>query len=168
MTDAVDKTILAPIHIDFDSAHVTDDYPYGYTLRTQRKMWIESKPKFGQRVVTCTKNPKTGNWNKPKRGTYSEICVLFIEAETGHVKNDGVNKYNIVNRAGDFLSQYHQGLTQKQQDKLVVFSAANHVQEVDNIRLATHGRLAFYTRLNNVLTEWEREDLIKIKPKQEA
>lgn len=67
-----------------DNAHITDDYPYGFRLRTQRKEWIESKMDKkgnlkGQRECFQTKNPKTNEWNKPKCGTYSDVIVGYLE-----------------------------------------------------------------------------------------
>src|SRR4051812_18420178 len=67
-------------HTSADTAYVVDDYPYGRS-RTQKRYWIESKPKHGDRLVTQTLNPKTGRWNKPKAGTYASILVLFLEPQ---------------------------------------------------------------------------------------
>jgi hypothetical protein len=42
------------------------DYPYGFTLRCQKKVWIETHP-AGQRTVEMTQQPKRpGSWNTPK------------------------------------------------------------------------------------------------------
>lgn len=67
-----------------DNAHITEDYPYGFRLRTQRKEWIENKIDKkgnlkGQRECFQTKNPKTNQWNKPKCGTYSDVIVGYLE-----------------------------------------------------------------------------------------
>jgi hypothetical protein len=67
-------------HTDAESAYVVDGYPYGRD-RTQKRYWIESKPKHGDRLVTQTLNPKTGRWNKPKAGTYAAVLVLYLEPQ---------------------------------------------------------------------------------------
>ena len=61
------------------------DYPYGFNRRTQIRYYIETT-KRGQRFVSQTLNPKSGNWNKPKKSTYSRMLFIGLEPETGHVK----------------------------------------------------------------------------------
>ena len=58
---------LPPIHTSFESAYIVDSYPYGFKLRTEARFWIESNKK-GQRMVFQTLNPKTNQYNKPKKG----------------------------------------------------------------------------------------------------
>ena len=61
-----------------DNSYITADYPYGFKLRTQRKTWIETNGKRGDRVCHQTFNPKKNIWNKPKKSTYSTAIVLYI------------------------------------------------------------------------------------------
>lgn len=92
-------------HTSFETAHETADYPYGYSQRTQRREWVEYRPKYGYRYVTATRNPKTGKWNKPKASTYYELMVLVLDGE-GHVKYDCLS-YHATNDAIDrFESKY--------------------------------------------------------------
>jgi hypothetical protein len=156
-------TVLKPVHTSFESAHVIESYPYG-GYRTQMKIWIETK-KNQQRVCTCTKNPKNGKWNKPHASTYSEMRILFIDNTTGHVENDGINQYNILEKSNDFLVKYGEGLTEDQKNNLVYF-AAHVTQEKYGIKLYTDGAAKFYSKLSEVLTEMGREDLIKFKTKK--
>lgn len=95
------STFLPPadsiIHgcVDEETAFVVNDYPYG-RLRTQIRYWVESKPKFGDRFMAQTLNPKTGRWNKPKAGTYSALIIMYLEEqEDGRlfVKHAGVGNY---------------------------------------------------------------------------
>jgi len=51
------------------------NYPYG-RLRTSMFFSIEFKPRRGFRAVRQSINPKTGQLNKPKKSTYSKICLL--------------------------------------------------------------------------------------------
>ncbi len=62
------------------TAYLIKDYPYGFTLRCQKKVWIETDPKHGQRIVEMTSNPKRPGlvWNTPKKSTYDTLCGAFI------------------------------------------------------------------------------------------
>lgn len=88
-------------HTNEQNALIVDNYPYG-RLRTQKKYWIESAPKKGDRLCEQTKNPKYGNWNKPKKSTYTCIGVLY-KNEIGHVKWEGVNAYE-GRKAAEFIN----------------------------------------------------------------
>jgi len=81
-------------HVDFDTAYVIEDYPYG-RCRTQMKVWIETKQtgvltKGNQRVVWCSLNPKTGRWNKPKPNTYHRVVSMYLD-DIGHVQSAGMS-----------------------------------------------------------------------------
>lgn len=91
-----------------ENAHVTQDYPYGFHNRTQRREWIETDPKIGkivahetgikypqnkgQRFCTQTLNPATLAWNKPKCSTYSDVMVGVVEFDPA--LNKDVVTYN--------------------------------------------------------------------------
>jgi hypothetical protein len=77
-------------HASHESAFVVDDYPYSWHIRTKIRYWIETT-KHGQRFVSQTMNPKTGNWNKPKAGTYSEIKVMVRNPSNGYVGNQSLD-----------------------------------------------------------------------------
>lgn len=72
-------------HTSEDTAYFVEDYPYGFTLRTHIRYWVETHPKLGDRFCSQTMNPKTGKWNKPKKGTYSLIVVLVKNEENGYI-----------------------------------------------------------------------------------
>ena len=74
-------------HTSPDTAYTQDDYPYGYTLRTQIRYWLEHKPKHGYRLMSQTLNPKTNLWNKPKASTYSKYARLYLNSQ-GHLHQD--------------------------------------------------------------------------------
>lgn len=61
-----------------ETAHLVTDYPWGFQLRTEARFWVESN-KRGSRFVQQTKNPKTGEWCKPKKSTYSLVMVAYQE-----------------------------------------------------------------------------------------
>lgn len=77
-----DNTLFG--HTSEETALVVDDYPYGYTLRTQIRYWIETT-KRGDRFVSQTLNPKTNQWNKPKKSTYSDLMIMQRKPENGHI-----------------------------------------------------------------------------------
>lgn len=160
------KTVLPPIYTSFDSAYVIADYPYGFRQRTEMKIWIETNNKDRtrpQRVVSCTKNPATGEWNKVKRGTYQMMLVLFIDhKDNDHVKNDAMSEYSAEN-AGEFLAEYGEGLDEWHKGKLVIFDAYNKAQDELGIRLygcAPEERQMIYARRDEILISQGRADLV--------
>lgn len=72
-------------HTSPETGFVVDNYPYGYTLRTQIRYWIETKKGFGQRFCSQTLNPKTSQWNKPKAGNYHVLAVMTRNPSNGYV-----------------------------------------------------------------------------------
>jgi hypothetical protein len=82
-------------HTSPETAYIVADYPYGFTLRCQKRYWIETKPGHGQRLVTQTSNPKKPGvvWNKPKADTYWMILVLVQEDDTGYISTRGLHTY---------------------------------------------------------------------------
>ena len=69
--------ILLNIHNKEDNAFIVHNYPYG-SKRTDIKYWIEST-KRGDRFVSMTLNPKTNQWNKPKKTTYNAVMIMTQE-----------------------------------------------------------------------------------------
>lgn len=81
-------------HFSPETAHLVEDYPYGFTLRTSIRYWIETVPKKGDRFCSQTRNPKVAGevWNKPKKSTYVDVGVMYRD-EQGHVTWTGINAY---------------------------------------------------------------------------
>ena len=156
-------TVLPPTHTDFESAYVIKDYPYG-GYRTDMKIWIETKAKKGQRVVSCTLNPKSGQWNKPKAGTYHIVCVLFVDHDDkDHVKIDTMSEYD-TSKAGSFLAKYFEGMSEYYRGKLIIFDAMHKVQDEDGIRVygaSPEDRAKFWELVKGRLASIGREDLVK-------
>jgi hypothetical protein len=93
-------------HTSESNAYEVADYPYGYTARCKIRYWIETT-KHKQRSCRQTTNPKTGRWNKPQKSTYSDLVVLFIEDDTGHVKRTSYNiQYGEYPTWKTFLEKY--------------------------------------------------------------
>lgn len=81
-------------HTDFDSAVEVDDYPYG-RLRTKMRYWVEHRKGFGNRLMSCTLNPKTDRWNKPHASTYTERIYLYRDLSNGHIKPFHIGSYDV-------------------------------------------------------------------------
>ena len=70
-------------HSSFDSGYVVTNYPWGFRLKTSRRYWIETTNR-GDRFCYATLNPKTDQWCKPKKSTYSAVMVMCLN-EKEHV-----------------------------------------------------------------------------------
>lgn len=75
--------LIKELHTNEENALIVDNYPYGYK-KTLKKFWIETT-KRGDRLNGMTLNPKTQQWNKPKKSTYSDLMVL-VRNDIGHIK----------------------------------------------------------------------------------
>jgi hypothetical protein len=84
------------------------DYPYGYTLRCSIRYWIETKSGHGQRLVSQTTNPKKAGevWNKPKASTYTELRVLYLNSDNGHVESDALSTWATSDKIAAFEAAY--------------------------------------------------------------
>lgn len=78
---------------------ISENYPYGFRLKTTKTDFIEFKPKYGFRHGSQTINPKNNRLNAPKYGTYY-TAVLLGKNEDNHTKSlvldfygtEGINK----------------------------------------------------------------------------
>jgi len=91
-------------HNNSNNAYVIDDYPYGFRERTKMRVWIETKPIKGDRMVTQTLNPKTQNWNKPKESTFNLIGALYLD-DQNHIKWDGISQYSTKDQITKFVQE---------------------------------------------------------------
>jgi hypothetical protein len=93
----------------------SENYPYGYTLRTTKFDFLEFKKGKGFRHVSQTINPKTGKLNAPKNGTYSPVILLGRD-ENNHVKSKHLRFYGKegINKDCQFMAQNYNLFTQEQ------------------------------------------------------
>lgn len=104
------KTLLHN-HTSPETAHVVDDYPYGFRLRCKIRYWLEHKPRFGYRFVSQTTNPKktlpdgSHPWNKPKAGCYDQFAVLYLDSQN-HVHVDALGFYSSPEKFALFRQEY--------------------------------------------------------------
>jgi len=71
---------------------ISENYPYGFNLRTTKTDYLEFNPKFGFRHCSQTVNPKTGRLNNPKKSTYYSIMLLGTDIN-GHCKTFVLDYY---------------------------------------------------------------------------
>lgn len=115
-------------HENEETAYVVADYPYGFRLRTSIRYWIETT-KQGQRFCSQTLNPKTGQWNKPKKSTYSDITVLAIDESSGHVVNYGFSiAYSDEKETADFIASLGE-LTEYEKNQVKRFNAIHKTRK---------------------------------------
>jgi hypothetical protein len=62
--------------IPTDDKIISENYPYGYKLRTTKTDYLEFNNKKGFRHCSVTINPRNGQKNKPKKSTYHPIMLL--------------------------------------------------------------------------------------------
>ncbi len=93
----------------------TDSYPYG-RQRTTAKFLVEVNNK-GYRAIFQTVNPKTGQWNKPKAGTYSCMILPYKNEVNGHYEFCGHTDFNgteEINRGLHFIADFYELFTPDQ------------------------------------------------------
>ena len=93
-------------HTSPETSFLIEDYPYGRKLRTQKRVWIEEKPKKGYRLMEQTKNPATGLWNKPAAGTYVDWGMAMFLDEKGYVQHVAVGAYSDDAEVIDFIRTF--------------------------------------------------------------
>lgn len=130
-------------HTSPETAYVVNDYPYGFRLRCQMRVWIETN-KNGSRVVSQTTNPKKPGivWNKPKASTYTPLRVLFLD-EQGHVANEGLSLYADTAKVQVFASTFAEALTSERDQKMldIIRKIAAKMDEREAARKAAEASL---------------------------
>ena len=117
-------------HTSQETAYVVGDYPWGFRLRTIIRYWIETKVanNGGQRFCSQTINPKTGKWCEPKRSTYSNVIVMFLD-KNDHVKTEHLTTYTQTETIRNFVEIHRDNLTEFQKSQLKEMIAINEVMK---------------------------------------
>lgn len=115
-------------HVDEATAFVVDDYPYGFSLRTKIRYWIETSAKHGDRLVSQTLNPKVAgeHWNKPKKSTYSLVGVMYRDAPLvdDHITWEGLSVYSDLEEIETFMEKVDGHLSEAQRAQMAKLIAA--------------------------------------------
>jgi hypothetical protein len=100
---------------------ISENYPYGFNLRTVKTDWIEFNPKHGFRHLSQTINPKTGRANNPKKSTYYSVALLCINQDQ-HCKfwACGFNGENEMKTSYKHLSENFNLYTPSQMEYLYI------------------------------------------------
>lgn len=146
-------------HVSPETAHVTEDYPYGRTLRCKRRMWVESPTKGAgkgrQRIATQTTNPKAQGevWNKPHYGQYSDRVYMVLDNRNGYVHSFPVSFYG-----SEALARLHGAGVYAQMNEEERKRVTNEckVSEVLNARYCKPGEFNCFQR-HNILMARIRE-----------
>jgi hypothetical protein len=115
--------------ISEDTAHIAENYPWGYTLKTSAKFWIETN-KRGARSCQRTKNPKTGLWCKTKKSTYSPVMILAFDEDSKHHSFVGLGNYSSdLDQINRFKEEHGNNLSKEQLDEVFLLQARNEVMK---------------------------------------
>ena len=103
---------------------IVENYPYGFTQKTKAKYYVETT-KNGQRVVFQTLNPKTQQWNNPKKSVYSDIFILYRNTDNDHVESDGFSSvYTDEKDLNNFLTEHPESTLTDYQWKQILIALA--------------------------------------------
>ena len=134
-------------HNNFDSGYVVTNYPWGFRLKTSRRYWIETT-KRGDRFCYATLNPKTNEWCKPKKGTYSAVMVMCLN------EKEHVTYFDIAAGWSEFkdIKEFEQkaDLQQLSKEQLKQICYCKSVKQV-------HSKLSFSLENTTQLSQEERE-----------
>lgn len=131
------KTILTG-HTSEATAYTQQDYPYG-RLRCSRRVWVETRKGFGQRMVTQTQNPKNGRWNAHKPGNYHNVIVIFLNDDNGHVETDCLGTYDSLEKIQEFETQWGANLDQHQQAAIKFLQAVARASKRVTVTITAGG-----------------------------
>lgn len=122
-------------HISAETAY-EHDYPYG-RLRCIRRIWIETRKNFGQRIVYQTANPKKPgypeikHWNAVKPSNYWPIVVLYLEeGGDGFVKHAVLNVNDSMEKIEEFFKTYAEGLTDKRAQSMLKYLRVHNAARI--------------------------------------
>jgi hypothetical protein len=119
-------------HTSMETAYVVDDYPYGYTLRCKIRYWLEHNGRRGFRLCSQTTNPMklaTAKWNKPKKSTYCQFGVMYLD-EQDHVHWSGMSAaYADAEQLANWADKWADGLPATERMVLSKFIAAKLAYE---------------------------------------
>lgn len=117
-----------------DKPYVVENYPYGFRLRTTIRYWVETTNR-GQRFVSQTLNPKTDQWNKPKKSTYSQILLVGLD-EKSHVTYTSNSLYSTESSI-KFKEKYEQYFNEYQKHEIKNIISMSKVYDKVEYKITT-------------------------------
>ena len=130
-----------------EDPYIVENYPYGYTLRTTIRYWVETTNR-GQRFVRQTLNPKTGAWNKPKKSTYSQILLVGLD-EKNHITYTSISMYSLE-EAKKYKSKYEKYFNDYQKQEMINIIKMSEVYDKVEITIRTQ---KFKHKITGEITE---------------
>ena len=119
-------------HTSEETAYYIADYPYGFKLRCEMKVWLETRDKMGVRMVTRTSNPKKpGVWNKPKYSTYAALAGNLFLDEEGHIQWDGLSQYSDIPKMEQFLRMFPENPHKELIEKVIAWRQKREAAKAD-------------------------------------
>lgn len=136
-------------HVSQETAYVVEDYPWGFRLRTTIRYWIESRgtKNGGQRFCSQTIDPKTGKWCAPKRSTYSNVVIMYLD-ENNHVQTEHLTTYTETETIKSFVEIHRDYLTDFQKSQIKERLAINEVMKhvIFEIRPSPIGPVSLFSQ----------------------
>ena len=123
----------------FENSIEVQNYPYGFK-KTSKRFWLETN-KRGTRLVSSTKNPKSGEWNKVKTSTYSEVGVLISETkdDKNFISWSGLSGYSSDKDIVEFTRAVDvQQLPELSQKAICFLKAKNHAWKNVKVEFVTN------------------------------
>jgi len=131
VVDMENEKKVSRLYESEEDSYLVEDYPWGFRLRTSRRVWVESKKGLGMRFVAQTMNPKTGKWCKPKKSTYSPVIGMMFD-ENGYMKFQTLSSggWSKEEQIVQFEKSYEGLLTDFQKEQIKYVRATNIMNEL--------------------------------------
>tara|TARA_R100001443_G_scaffold107278_1_gene117047 strand:- start:244 stop:786 length:543 start_codon:yes stop_codon:yes gene_type:complete len=128
--------------VDFDTAIEVNNYPWGFRLKTKVKYWIESNNK-GDRLIKQTLNPKTNEWCKPKKSTYSEVMVMTSKRENDKtfISYEQISMYSNIKEVSLFENTHKNHLTNRQRENICMMKSMHGAYEDIEVKMVCTSRM---------------------------
>lgn len=156
-------------HTSQETAYVVEGYPWSFRLRTTIRYWIETSEakNGGQRFCSQTINPKTGKWCAPKKTTYSNVEIMYLD-ENEHVKVTAINMYTDNDKLRQFVETHKDNLTEFQKKQIKELIAINNVMKhvTCEIRPSPVGAVSLFSK--DPADVAKREQLLKEQEQREV
>jgi len=123
----------------FENSVEIDNYPWGFK-KTSKRFWLETNKK-GTRLVSSTKNPKTGEWCKAKTSTYLKVGVLVSNIKEGKnfISWTGLSDYSNDKDIVEFTRAVDvQQLPKLSQKAICFLKAKNHAWKGVKVEFVTN------------------------------
>ena len=156
--DYYEKNHVVPfVLLDQSKPVLVSNYPYG-RLRTHVKYSIVSN-NYGETLVFQSQNPKTMQWNNPKKGGYSTIGFMAINSE-GHIGTISLDYNDSESKIKAFESLFLEHMTQKQ--KIIFCKITGYSESMKHVTFSCSSRHYKHRETGEIMTSVNMSDLNKV------